>query len=153
MHHKYILIYTQQDATLHSLFISGNCSTCFGWYWQVSDTVDTVACAPNDGWIYHPKHVEQFPDINKLCYVASCWIYSYIGICFLNNSYFHWAITEIPRNWQCSFPITIKWNTRSCFKNARNVRLPSCISRKEKRDLVLDVIIVGLQSNFRKRSF
>jgi len=21
------------------------------------------------------KHVEQFPDINKLCNVASCWIY------------------------------------------------------------------------------
>jgi hypothetical protein len=26
VHHKYI----QQDATLHSLFISGNCSTCLG---------------------------------------------------------------------------------------------------------------------------
>jgi hypothetical protein len=24
--------YIQQDATLHSLFICGNCSTCFGWY-------------------------------------------------------------------------------------------------------------------------
>jgi hypothetical protein len=24
--------------------------------------------------------VEQFPDINKLCNVASCWIYEYIGI-------------------------------------------------------------------------
>ena len=35
-------------------------------------------CAPDDGWRYHPKHVEQFPDINKLCKVASCWIY--IGI-------------------------------------------------------------------------
>ena len=31
--------------------------------------------APDDGWKYHPKHVEQFPDINKLCNVASCWIY------------------------------------------------------------------------------
>ena len=29
---------------------------------------------------YHPKHVEQFPDIKKLCNVASCWIYEYIGI-------------------------------------------------------------------------
>jgi hypothetical protein len=37
-------------------------------------------CAPDDGWKYHPKHVEQFPDINKLCNVASCRIYSYIGI-------------------------------------------------------------------------
>jgi hypothetical protein len=33
---------------------------------------------PDDGWSYHPRHVEQFPDINKLCNVLSCWIY--IGI-------------------------------------------------------------------------
>jgi hypothetical protein len=42
---------------------------------QIPDAVDTVACAPDDGWKYHPKHVEQFPDINKQCNVASCWIY------------------------------------------------------------------------------
>jgi hypothetical protein len=28
--------------------------------------VDTVVCAPDDGWWYHPKHVEQFPD-NIIC--------------------------------------------------------------------------------------
>jgi hypothetical protein len=36
------------------------------WYlsnWQIPDAVDTVACAPDDGWEYHLKHVEQFPDI------------------------------------------------------------------------------------------
>ena len=95
---------------LHCLFISGNCSTCFGWYFHPSSeahtTVSTasdichtvtaicryrgrvgtglsvlwVAYAPDDGWKYHPKHVEQFPDINKLCNVASCWIYEYIKI-------------------------------------------------------------------------
>jgi hypothetical protein len=43
------------------------------------DAVDTVVCASDDGWRYHPKHVEQFPDkIN--CNVASCWMY--IGIAF-----------------------------------------------------------------------
>jgi len=26
------------------------------------DAVDTVVCAPDDGWWYNPKHVEQFPD-------------------------------------------------------------------------------------------
>jgi hypothetical protein len=26
------------------------------------DAVDTVVCAPDDGWMYHPKHVQQFPD-------------------------------------------------------------------------------------------
>jgi len=67
------------------------------------DAVDTVVCAPDDGWWYNPKHVEQFPDkINcvtlhlvghlleiltmhgpmnvKLCNVASCWT-------FIRNSY------------------------------------------------------------------
>jgi hypothetical protein len=33
-----------------------------------------------DGWKHRPKHVEQFPDINILCNVVSCWIYEYIGI-------------------------------------------------------------------------
>ena len=47
---------------------------------QIPDAVDTVVCAPDDGWKYHPKHVEHFPDINKLCNVVSCWIYEYIGI-------------------------------------------------------------------------
>ena len=108
--------------------LSGNCSTCFGWYlypssgaqttlstfrichtvsatcryhgrdgtglsvlwvayathstavtvWQIPDAVDTVVCALDDGWKYHPKHVDPCSDINKLCNVASCWIY--IGI-------------------------------------------------------------------------
>src|SRR5215475_154484 len=44
------------------------------------EDADTVVCAPDDGWKYHPKHVEQFPDINKLSIVASCWIYECIGI-------------------------------------------------------------------------
>ena len=26
------------------------------------NAVDTVVCAHDDGWWYHPKHVEQFPD-------------------------------------------------------------------------------------------
>ena len=41
----------------------------------MSDAVDTVVCAPDGGLRYHLKHVEQFPEINKLCDVASCWIY------------------------------------------------------------------------------
>jgi hypothetical protein len=48
---------------------------------QIPDAVDTVVFAPDDGWKYHPKHVEQFPGINKMCNVASCWIY--IGIYLL----------------------------------------------------------------------
>ena len=38
------------------------------------DIVDTVKWAPDDGLRYHPKHVEQFADINKMYIIASCWI-------------------------------------------------------------------------------
>jgi hypothetical protein len=41
---------------------------------NIVDAVGTVVCAPDDGWKYHPKHVEQFSDINKLCNIAFCWI-------------------------------------------------------------------------------
>jgi hypothetical protein len=95
-----------QHYTLNNLFISGNCSIYFGCYfhpssgehttvpkasaichtvaatasivWQIPDAVDTDVCAPDDGWWYHPKYVAQFPDINKLCKVASRWIYIWI---------------------------------------------------------------------------
>jgi len=42
VHRKYILIYIQQDATLHILFISRNCSTCFGWYLRPSSGAHTT---------------------------------------------------------------------------------------------------------------
>jgi hypothetical protein len=51
---------------------------------QIPDAVDTVVCCPDDGWRYHPKHVEQFSDMNVLCNNASCWIY--IGI-YLRRTY------------------------------------------------------------------
>jgi hypothetical protein len=37
-----IYSYIQHDATLHSLFISGNCSTCFGWYFHPSSGAHTT---------------------------------------------------------------------------------------------------------------
>jgi hypothetical protein len=38
----YFPIYIQQDATLHSLFTSGNLSTCFGWYLHPSSGAQTT---------------------------------------------------------------------------------------------------------------
>jgi len=38
------------------------------------DTVDAVVWAPDNGWRYHPKHVEQFAITNKLYIVTSFWI-------------------------------------------------------------------------------
>ena len=91
-----VSIIIQHDATIYSLFISANCSTCFGCYLHpssgahitvftvsgISETVNAICrerdwmgtTAPDDGWRYHPKHVEQFADINKLYTVASRWI-------------------------------------------------------------------------------
>jgi hypothetical protein len=37
-----IAIYIQKDTTLHSLFIFGNCSTCFGWYLHPSSEAHTT---------------------------------------------------------------------------------------------------------------
>jgi hypothetical protein len=42
VHPKYIPIYIKQDATLHSLFISVNCSTCFEWYFYPSSEEHTT---------------------------------------------------------------------------------------------------------------
>jgi hypothetical protein len=42
VHRKYIPLYNQQNATLHSLFISGNCCTYFGWYLHPSPGAHTT---------------------------------------------------------------------------------------------------------------
>jgi hypothetical protein len=84
VHPKNILIYIQQDVTLHSLFYLETALHVLGGttnhheerkqlYLQhlvfvtpllpsaaIPDAVNTVVCAPDDGWWYHPKHVEQF---------------------------------------------------------------------------------------------
>ena len=86
MHRKYSPMFIQKDATLHSLLyletalhvLSGTIThhqerkqlylqhlvfvTPVLLLAAIPDAVDTVVCAPDDGWWYHPKHVEQFPD-------------------------------------------------------------------------------------------
>jgi len=42
VHRKNNPIYIQQDATLHSLFVTKNCSTCFGWYHHPSSGAHTT---------------------------------------------------------------------------------------------------------------
>jgi len=41
---------------------SSSTSTIAAGVWQMQDAIDTVVCTPDDGWRYHPKHLEQFPD-------------------------------------------------------------------------------------------
>jgi hypothetical protein len=52
-----------------------------------TDAVDAVVCAPDHGWKFHPKHVEQFPDINILCNFASRRIY--IGVLLEAHPFLH----------------------------------------------------------------
>jgi len=50
----------------------------------IPNAVDTVTWTPGDGWIYHPKYIERFTDINKPYRVASYW--TIIGIYFKMHS-------------------------------------------------------------------
>jgi hypothetical protein len=87
-----IVKYIQQDTTLHSLFISGNCSTCFWWYFHPSSGAHTTvytafgichtvtAICRYRGRVGTGLSVLWVAYVNKLCDVASCWIYEYTGI-------------------------------------------------------------------------
>jgi hypothetical protein len=65
------------------------------------------------GWKYHPKHVEQFPDIIKLCNVASCWIY--IGVLLgahptLHISRISVKETDVALKCLADFPSNVIWS-------------------------------------------
>jgi hypothetical protein len=108
VYRKRVFNYNQQDASLHSLsFISVKRSTCFWRFLHPSSGAQNCLCgieyfvkplllpatvvkdmefpshiqfwAPVDGWRNRPKHVERFTEINKLCNVASCWLYLKTG--------------------------------------------------------------------------
>ena len=46
VHRNHIPIYIQQDVTLHSLFISGICSTCLSVLWLAYATHSTLKPVP-----------------------------------------------------------------------------------------------------------
>jgi len=54
------------------------------------DTVHTVLWTSDDGWRYHPKHVEQLTDINILYIVVTCWI--------ITNPSIHWTGLGWPQD-------------------------------------------------------
>jgi hypothetical protein len=85
------------------------------------DAVDTVVCASDDGWRYHPKHVEQFPDINKLCNVAACWIY--IGI------YLRCTDTRTLNRNNHESKVTVLWNQQVQTNRTISNNKPDIIMR------------------------
>jgi hypothetical protein len=77
--------------------------------------VETVLYAIDDGWKYHPKHIEQFPYINKRCNVASCWIY--IGILLGAHPFLHISrirVNDLEMN-NLGFYITRNFVFSLCF--------------------------------------
>jgi hypothetical protein len=66
-------VYLHMETALH---VSCVTSTHQQKHQDPPDAVDTFICAPDDWWTYYPKHVEQFPDVNKMFNVAFCWKYS-----------------------------------------------------------------------------
>jgi len=60
--------------------------------WQIPDAVDTVVCPPDDGWWYHPKHVEQFPD------KINCVTLHLIGYLLEQNNQFNIILPSMPRH-------------------------------------------------------
>jgi hypothetical protein len=77
-----IVQYIQQDATVHILFISGNCSTCFGWYFHPSSGAHTTASTAS-GICHTVTAICHYcgrvgTGLSVLWVAPSCWIY--IGI-------------------------------------------------------------------------
>ena len=78
-HQELITLYLQYLALIRPLLLSVVSVTGRSRHVAVTvsimpDTGDKVLWAPDDGWRYQPKHVEQFADVNKLYIVVSCWI-------------------------------------------------------------------------------
>ena len=70
--------------------------------WHITDAVDTMVCAPDDGWRYYSKHVKQFPDIiNCIILHLIRYILEYqiqISLSKLNLSYLTKHIGYKPRS-------------------------------------------------------
>jgi hypothetical protein len=109
VHRKNIPLCIQQNATLHSLFyletvlnVSGGTTVTAACreqhvpvrVWQIPNAVDTAVCAPDDGWWYHPKHVEQFPD------KINCVTLHLVGH-VLEYNYSYLQLSEKPNFAQC----------------------------------------------------
>jgi hypothetical protein len=68
-------MYIQQDATLHSLFISGNCCTCFGWYFNPPSGAHTTVSTASGichavSATYHYSRIQMLLFAKLLCNIA-----------------------------------------------------------------------------------
>ena len=109
------------------------------------DTVDTVIWAPDDEWRYHPKHAEQFTDINELFIAAidnssieRVEEFKYLGTTLTNQN----SIQE-----------EIKSRLRlgnACYYSVQNLLSSKLLSKNLKikiyRTIILPVVLFGCET-------
>jgi hypothetical protein len=89
-------VYLYLGTALH---VSGGTSTHHQELIQIVSTASGICHNTVTAICRYRVRVEQFPDINKLCDVASCWIYEYIGILLGAHPILH--ISRIKVNSTC----------------------------------------------------
>ena len=97
VHNKYISIYIQQDATLHSLFITGNCSTCFGWYLHRSSGAHTTVSTAS-GTCQTVTARRQAVNLFRGVYVALPLFYRALySFCDYRMQFYRGQLKDLPR--------------------------------------------------------
>jgi hypothetical protein len=98
-----IYSYIQQDAKLHSLFISGNCSTCFGWYFHPSSAAHTTVSTASGIWYTVPAICRYRGEVGtglSLLWVA--YAGRYTGYKYKQRAYDHIPIQTYDEAWSWS---------------------------------------------------
>ena len=81
--------------------------------WIMPDTVDTVIWAADVGWRYHPKHVGQLADTNKLYIVASCWLIIDTYVCM-------YVSMHLPSQRLCDEGQNCRWQLEAVWSGEEN---------------------------------
>ena len=97
-------VYIQQDATLHRLFISGNCSTCFGWYLHPSSGAHTTVSTSSGIChtftpTYHYSSVQIILCAMPLCSIAHSIIFTRLFRGKMHSDWFK-GIEILEGRWQ-----------------------------------------------------
>jgi hypothetical protein len=96
--------------------------------WQIPDAVDKVVWAPDDGWIYHPKYVEQFPD------KINCVTLHLVGYMWFMTSTLMKGLQEVA-NFRFSNGVCVKRQSNEMRLLFMDYVLKEAIERKSKQAL------------------
>ena len=147
MHRKYIPVYIQQDATLHSLFISGNCSTRFGWCFHPSSGAHTTVSTAS-GICHTVTAIWRYR--GRVAATEPVW-HTPDAVCTVLDS---WWWKERPSE-TCSVLFQNKMNLRCCASGwfyYRNI-LYSSLYSMHGEFFRIETLIINLIFSFSRSSF